>query len=52
MSTTENVLLHWYSSMKKIDKDSFDFFTSKIDFESQIKALFDNLPIIPIFKIL
>ena len=39
MSITKNVLLNWYSSMKKNWERFWWFLTWKIDFESQIKAL-------------
>ena len=38
---TKNVLLNWYSSMKKNWERFRWFLTWKIDFESQILALFD-----------
>ena len=38
MSIAKNVLLNWYCSMKKNSED--DLWAQKIDFESQILALF------------
>ena len=44
MILRKHVLLHWYSSIKKIEKDSDDLEHKK--FESQILALFDRSPLI------
>ena len=46
MSMTKNVLLNWYSSMKKNLRKIWMIFDVEIDFESQILALYDNLPLI------
>ena len=45
MSITKNELLSWYYSMKKNWERFRWFLTSKIDFESQILALFDTSPL-------
>ena len=39
------MFLNWYSSMKKIKKDSYDFWHRKLTFESQIKTLVDTSPL-------
>ena len=45
MSITKNVFLNWYFfNEQKIEKDSDDFFIQKIDFESEILALFETSP--------
>ena len=46
MSKTTNVLLNWYSSMKKKWERFGWFLTKKIDVECQILALFDSSPLI------
>ena len=46
MSITKNVLLNWYSLMKKNWERFGWFLTKKIGFESQIFALFDSSPFI------
>ena len=46
MSMTKNVLINWYSSMKKNLRKIWMIFDVEIDFESQILALYDNLPLI------
>jgi hypothetical protein len=51
MSITKNVLLNWYSSMKKILRKIWIILTKKIDFESQILVLFDSSPFIQNSKI-
>ena len=42
MSITKNVLLNWYSSMKKSWERFWWFLTWKIDFENQILVIFVN----------
>jgi hypothetical protein len=46
MSITKNVLLNWYFLMKKKLRKIRMIFDIKIDFESQILALFDSSPLI------
>ena len=50
MSITKNVLLNWYSSMKKKWERFGWFLTLKIDFESQIFGTFWQLAINPKFN--
>ena len=42
ISITKNVRLNWYFSMKKKLQRFASFLTQKVDFESQISALFDD----------
>jgi hypothetical protein len=46
MSKTKNVLLNWYSLMKKKLRKIQMIFDIQIDFESQILALFDSSALI------
>ena len=39
------MLLNWYSSLKKIEKDSYDFWRRKLTVECQILAFFDTSPL-------
>jgi hypothetical protein len=45
MEGIKNVLLNWYFSMQKKFRKISIIFDIEIDFESQILALFDKLPI-------
>ena len=45
MSITKNMLLNSYPSMKKTQKDSDDFWSTKLTLKGQILALFDSSPL-------